>query len=232
MRHTRNVGQETTPAGVGIAMRMGERAGEFLQKHRALSRSIKGRGLVYFGHPSHQGRAIQTEQQFYQGLVSSKFVRKHKLGGTARQLRQITDVEKTPAGAEQYSRDVKGLIPSVKALLRGEPQPHYKEGIDSVEERIQVVKQIEKALHRQRLVGEKGKKRPPVAFVNFVSHSLDPYPGPSELIAEQLTGRKIEELGGVFKHAEGLRRVLYSDGTVETHVFRQDPRKKMKIASK
>ncbi|MFH1247382.1 MAG: hypothetical protein V1644_03300, partial [Candidatus Micrarchaeota archaeon] len=219
MRHTRNIGQETTAAGAALAFRRGEQTAAFLQRSPHISRAIRQRGLIYAGHPSHQGRAIQTEEQHYQGLVSNAFIRKHKQGGFTRQLRNVTDVGKTPEGMAQYTRDVAGLIPSIERLLQGKPQPHYAEDLSSVQRRIGIVKDIEDAIRTS------SKRKAPVLFMNVVSHSLDPFSGPVELIAEQLTGKKITELGGAFKHSEGIRRVLYSDGSTETRVFRQNSKR-------
>ncbi len=219
MRHTRNVGNKTTLAGAALGFKRGEETARFLETHRILRRQIKKRGLAYVGMPSNQGRSIETEEQVYRGAVSNTFIRRKITGGSSRQLPAFTDMKKTDLGLAQYLSNPNLLADSIEKLHRSEPQPHYAESIAEVKARVGLVKKLENAILQEKR--RKGLNNPVLLF-NLVTHSGYPRRGPIELIAEELTGKTIQALGGAFNHTEGIRRILYSDGSVATVVMRQN----------
>lgn len=83
--------------------------------------------------------------------------------------------------------------------------------------RVDALQNIEAALGK---INVGAKAAPPVLFLNVLSHH--PRGATLETLFEGLTGKHISELGGNFKHLEGFRRIVYSDGTVQTQVLRQE----------
>lgn len=226
VRHSHNEGDALTPRGIALAFKRGEQNARFLVGSTSRDRVAFGstkRGIVYWGAHSPANRAKQTEEEVYRGLRSK--VSLNVVDARARENPFLRSLMKNTPEAQALAKDPAKAEAALHAWFEGKPQ-------EILASRAEAEKKMAPLNEFIELVRQFGRTKPdmPLLYFNYVTHGgLGKGPGQIDALAEKITGKPLESLGGPMQHVEGLRLVVYENGEVRKMVLRQKERKPIEI---